>query len=322
MAPAAAKGNKAPLPTVDPQIFTAYLQEKGLPENGSVPAYLKAEGPSEVSHPLHSISYRFLEKCGVAIAAFNEPKSLHSLSPTQKMETFMILEHVRRDPKVKALVWTSTGVRAFSSGAALKGDDTIHVDKEIVKAYRARGLAQEPGDWVLAAETKAFWDCPKPVIMAVNGMAVGGGANIALANFADVVFASKTAKFTYPFAKLGITPELGSSLVIPFVVGMSKAKEIMLGGEWFSADEAKQMGLVSDVLAPEALLPHAVNFAIKVAANHPETNRLIKKVMNAPLREKLDQVLGRELVIFEEALSKGPGAATFGKKSPPKQSKL
>ena len=83
---------------------------------------------------------------------------------------------------------------------------------------------------VMARQTIAFWDFPKPLIMAVNGLAVGGGANIALANHADLVVCSSKARFKYPFSTLGLTPELGSSMLIPFVVGMAKAKEIMMLG--------------------------------------------------------------------------------------------
>ncbi len=133
---------------------------------------------------------------------------------------------------------TGSGDRAFSSGAALKGDGehfTVHVPPHVIEDYEDRKMIPQPPtirppDMVMARQTIAFWDFPKPLIMAINGLAVGGGANIALANYADMVICSRTARFKYPFSTLGITPELGSSSLIPFVVGMAKAKEIMMLG--------------------------------------------------------------------------------------------
>ena len=114
---------------------------------------------------------------------------------------------------------------------------------------------------VLAALTIAFWDFPKPIVAAVNGLAVGGGANIALANYADIVICSTNARFKYPFSTLGLTPELGSSQLIPFIVGMAKAKEIMMIGDWIAADKAVSLGLANEVVAPDALLARAMEVA-------------------------------------------------------------
>ena len=75
------------------------------------------------------------------MAAYNDPKTLHSLSPNLMMETFVILEHAARDPACKVLVWTATGEKAFSSGAALRGDKAVHVPRRAVEEYKARGMA-------------------------------------------------------------------------------------------------------------------------------------------------------------------------------------
>lgn len=286
--------------------LSAFLSETGLPSNGTINVHLGEDG-AERTYALTSIAWRLLEDIGVGIAAYNTPKSLHCLSPQQQMETFLVLEHARRDPRVKALVWTGTGKRAFCSGAALKGDRSIHVAQDIVKAFKARGLAPTSDDMVLAKQTRAFWDFPKPIVMAVNGLAVGGGANIALVNFGDLVICSKTARFMYPFAKLGVTPELGSSFVLPWLVGMAKAKEMMMTGTWLGADEALRLNLVSQVCAPEELLPRAVALAAGMATVNPETMRLMKQVMNAPLREQLDSVLRREQQLFGEAVAASGG---------------
>jgi len=304
-------------------VLEQYLDEAGLTDNGRVPIYMDApqepeagaddEGRTDrAEHELRSISWRLLEDLGVGIAAYNDPKAMHCLSPNQQMETFMVLEHARRDPRVKALVWTGTGTRAFCSGAALKGDQTVHVPRDVVKTYGARGMAPS-GDWVLSAQVRAFWDFPKPLLFAVNGLAVGGGANIALASFGDLVFCSTKARFMYPFVKLGITPELGSSLVLPWLVGMSKAKEMMMLGNWFSADEALRLNLVNAVCSPEELLPRAVQTAAEIGTRHPTTLRLMKQIMNAPLRGQLDAVLKVENQALEESVRASGGFAKNSK---------
>merc|ERR1719436_1952729 len=114
----------------------------------------------------------------------------------------------------------------------------------------ARKMSPVAGDFVLKNQTMAFWDFPKPSICAVNGLAVGGAANIALANFHDLVICSSNARFMYPFPKLGFTPELGSSFMLPHVVGMSKAKEMFFLSEWISASQAKELNLVNQVVEP------------------------------------------------------------------------
>ena len=90
---------------------------------------------------------------------------------------------------------------------------------------RSKGFTTPPdNDFALKALTLKFWDFSKPSVVAVNGLAVGGAANIALANYHDIVLSSTEGKFKYPFADLGLTPELGSSYMMPYLVGMTRAK--------------------------------------------------------------------------------------------------
>jgi len=285
--------------------FPAFLSEGGLASNGSILTYETVDATSGMPYDdLRSIAWRLLEDIGVGIAAFNTPKSRNCLALQQQMEIFMILEHARRDDRVKALIWTGTGTKAFNAGADLRGNKTCTVPSHLVKAYAARCMAPQQDNMVMDHMTKAFWDFPKPVIIAVNGVAVGGGANIALANYGDVVICSRNARFMWPFAKLGLTPELASSMVIPWLVGMSKAKELMMTGDWFSAEEALRLNLVSVVCEPEALLPRAVDLAARIVAGSPHIAglKLMKQVMNAPLREQLDAVLLREQDIIMQSV--------------------
>lgn len=290
-----------------------FLSDGGLESNGSVLVYHGAHEETGEKYELKSIAWRLLEKAGVAIAAYNAPKNLNALTPNQVMETYLVLEHARRDPKVKALVWTGTGTRAFNAGAALKGDMKIHVPREVMTAYSQRGMAPVKGDWVQAPLTKAFWDFPKPLIMAINGLAVGGGMNIALANCGDMVVCSSKARFTYPFAKLGVTPEFGSSMMLPLLVGMPKAKELVMTGDWVSADEALKLGLANAVCEPAELLPRAVALAAKTAQFNNEGMKCIKEVMNAPLRGRLEEVLKKEQEVILRSIKVTGGFAKNSK---------
>jgi len=291
----------------------AYLADTGLDANGSVRVYYDAQEGASEEYALKSIAWRLLEKAGVGVAAYNAPKNLNALTPNQVMETYLVLEHARRDPRVKALVWTGTGTRAFNAGAALKGDMKIHVPREVMKAYAKRGLAPVAGDWVQAPLTKAFWDFPKPLVMAINGLAIGGGMNIALANCGDMVVCSSKARFTYPFAKLGVTPEFGSSMMLPLLVGMPKAKELVMTGDWITADEALKFGLANAVCAPEELLPRAIGLAAKTAQFNNEGMQCIKEVMNAPLRGRLEEVLKKEQEVIMRSIKVTGGFAKNSK---------
>jgi enoyl-CoA hydratase/carnithine racemase len=154
--------------------------------------------PTVAKHTLRSLTYTLDVATGVAIAAFNTPDTLHSLTSTQRTETFFVLEHAKLDDRVRALIWTATGTRAFGAGANLKnfGNDQVGVAAEVVAAYAERGLSPDT-TFVLANQVRAFWDFPKPLVVAVNGIAVGGAANIALMNFGDLVVCSTNARFKY-----------------------------------------------------------------------------------------------------------------------------
>ena len=177
--------------------------------------------------------------------------------------------------------------------------------------YRSKGFTPGfPEDIALKCLTLRFWDFKKPSIVAVNGLAVGGAANFALANFHDLVLASSAARFKYPFADLGLTPELGSSYMMPMLTGMTNAKKMMMIGDWFSAEEAKAMGLVLEVTQPEDLVPRAIEMATTLAKKNPDALRLSKQVMNGHLRREMDRVMDTENATIKEAVMSMRQAAT------------
>lgn len=265
----------------------------------------------EETYELHNISY-VLHPTGVAVCTFNTPKNLNALSENQRWEMFALLEHMARDENVKVAVWTGSG-RAFNAGADLRGDPTVTIPKHVQEKMKARGMGPIEGDIVLKPLTLAFWDFPKPSIVAVNGVAVGGAANIALANYHDLVVCSTAARFMYPFPKLGFTPELGSSFVLPFLIGMAKAKEMFFLSEWLSAEQAQQLGLVNKVVAPEDLMPEVMKLAERFCVLHPDAIRNSKRIVNHHIRSKLEEVLDEEQRTILRSLKETKGPAGVAK---------
>jgi enoyl-CoA hydratase/carnithine racemase len=268
-----------------------------------------------ISYKPTAIKYE-LQPNGTALCTYNTPKNLNALTHAQRWDMFAILDHAARDDNVKCLVWTGEG-RAFSSGAALgAGAATSTIPEDIQDAMTERNMGPD-GTMVLKAMTLAFWDFPKPSLCAVNGLAVGGAANIALVNFHDLVYCAEEARFKYPFANLGFTPELGSSMMMPQLVGMCRAKEIMFLGDWFSAKEAKEMGLVNKVFKKEDLIPEVMKIADRLCNTHPGSLSNSKKILNNTMRKQLATALDEEQEQFMQVFrdTGGPsGVAKWKKK--------
>mmetsp|Transcript_14038 Transcript_14038/g.22928 ORF Transcript_14038/g.22928 Transcript_14038/m.22928 type:complete len:289 (+) Transcript_14038:140-1006(+) len=268
-------------------------------------------------------SIRFkLGNDGVAVVTNCVPEMYHPLTKNFRCETFAVLEHCKRCKDVKVLVWTAEGEKAFCSGAALKPMPDVHIPEEIIQEYFNRGMAPDAKDLAYSRESHAFWDFPKPAICAVNGLAVGGGANFALSNYFDIVLCSTNARFKYPFADLGFTPELSSSLVLPFTIGMVRTKKLMFSGEWFSAQDAKDWGLVNEIYQPKELLPKTLELAGLLASKPQPQLMLSKKLLNHQLRRQLDETTLLENEAITSSLHNYGGKYLLMGKSRKKKSNL
>jgi len=241
-----------------------------------------------------------VDKNGVALAIWNQPKKLNPLSGDQVSEVFFILEYCKRMDDIKVLVWTGAG-KAFSSGASFGAAPTA--DQEVVLGYKNFGKGSMPpknpadGKDDISAKglVMAMMSFPKPSICAVNGICVGGSCNFALC-LQDMCFASEKANFRYPFADLALTPEISSSYMMPWLVGMAKAKQWMMLGDVFDAQEAKSFGLVNDVFSPDDLLPKTLEVATRLAAKPPHNLAQMKRLMNDQIFKvlKLDEYTEEE----------------------------
>ena len=143
----------------------------------------------------------------------------------------------------------------------------------------------------------------KPIVAAVNGSAVGIGTTLLL--HCDLVYAGDNARFQLPFVGLGVVPEFASSYLLPLVAGYQRAAELLLLGQPFTAEKAKEVGIVSDVFPVEELLPGATRIAEALAALPRESIRLTKGLMKKRHAAQIRETIAEEIKVFGERLTSG-----------------
>lgn len=224
------------------------------------------------------ISYEVADH--VATITLNRPDKLNAGTPAMVTELVAAFDAVDADDDVRAVIVTGAG-RAFCAGADLSmGAQTFDYDSH---ADPSRGFGGErPSDAAPPRDgaglvTLRMFDCTKPVIVAINGPAVGMGATMPLA--ADIRMASTTARIGFVFAQRGIVPEGCSSWFLPRIVGLSQAAEWCYSGRVFDAQEALDGGLVRSVHEPGDLLPAARALAAEFAAAAPVSVALTRQML-------------------------------------------
>jgi 2-(1,2-epoxy-1,2-dihydrophenyl)acetyl-CoA isomerase len=221
----------------------------------------------------------------VAVITLNRPDSLNALSISMRAPLLEAFEGASRDRAVGAIVVTGAG-RAFSSGGDITFMESVMAQGGRFADFR--GLVDTGRDLVLALDL-----IEKPVIAAVNGAAAGGGMSLALA--CDVRWASEKAKFGQSFVRIGLHPDWGALYTLPRLVGTSRALELMWTGDLIDAAEALRLGIVSRVLAPEALLDETLAFAERLASGPAVATAEIKKSVKRSLGYTLEQALKHEI---------------------------
>ncbi|MGK0222320.1 MAG: enoyl-CoA hydratase/carnithine racemase [Limisphaerales bacterium] len=202
----------------------------------------------------------------VAIISLNRPDALNAWNGPMCQALDDALKWASDDDKVGAVVITGVG-RAFCAGADLSGGGDTFVDG---------GSARSSDDDVNARTPKFLpWDVPKPVIAAINGHAVGVGATYALA--CDIRIIARTAKLAFVFARRGMLPELGSHAILPRVVGLSNASDLLLSGRAVQGEEATSLGLASACVDAELVLDLAVERAQEMAVSSAPVSMAISK---------------------------------------------
>lgn len=203
---------------------------------------------------------------GVAVLTVNRPKSLNALNPQTLEEIDKALDEVETNDRIKVLVITGAGDKAFIAGA----DITEFPKMNSLQAYK---FAEKGQNVFFRLE-----QLPKPVIACVNGFALGGGCELAMS--CDFIYASEKAKFGQPEINLGIIPGFGGTQRLARLVGRAKAKELCMTGEMISAEEAKNIGLVAKVFPAEKLLEETLKVASALAQKSQVALRAIKRVID------------------------------------------
>ena len=232
-----------------------------------------------------TLNYLKIEEAreGVYLLTINKPASLNALDTAVLGELAAVVEDLRTTESVKVLVLTGEG-RAFVAGA----DISEMVSKNPIDGLEFGRLG--------ASVFRAIEQLPFPVIAAVNGFALGGGCELAMA--CDIRLASAKAKFGQPETGLGIIPGFSGTQRLPRLVGPAKAKELIYTGEIIKADEALRIGLVNGVTEPEALIDEALAMAEKIALQPRQAVALAKKAIDAGMQTDIDTAIGIENNLF------------------------
>jgi enoyl-CoA hydratase len=221
---------------------------------------------------------------GIGLLTINRPKVLNALDRRTLAELDAALQAEARQPGLRALIVTGAGEKAFVAGADVS-------EMSGITPAQARDFA-EVGQRVFAR----LEGLPIPTIAAVNGFALGGGGELALA--CDLVYASERARFGQPEVALGLLPAWGGTQRLARRVGPMRALELALTGDSYDAHRALAMGLCLEVLAPEALLPHARAKARTIASRGPLAVAACKRVLRAGADAGLAQGLALEAEAF------------------------
>jgi 2-(1,2-epoxy-1,2-dihydrophenyl)acetyl-CoA isomerase len=240
----------------------------------------------------------------VGVLTLDEPATLNAMTPDLLGDLAVAIGEMTDDPQVRALVVTGAG-RGFCSGQNLKA-------------------AQILGDDIVAGVMRYYWptfkalrECRVPIVMAVNGVAAGGGFSLAIAG--DMIVAARSAKFIQVFSRIALVPDLGSTWLLPRLVGRQRALELMLSNEPLSAELAKEWGLVREVFDDAALLDGALAVAARLANGPTRTLVATRRLLDesehatyadqfrreietqAEIRTSVDAVEGRNAFLEKRA---------------------
>jgi len=227
------------------------------------------------------ITYQCEDQIGVL--TINRPKALNALNSEVIKELLEILETIAGSG-IRCLVLTGAGEKSFVAGADI-------AEMKDLSPEEAISFSQAGNEMMDQVESLSM-----PVIAAVNGYALGGGCELALA--CDIRIAGANAQFALPEASLGIIPGYGGIQRLVRTVGLAKAKELVFTTNRIKAEEAKAVGLVNQVVKPEDLIPTCMELAKKIAVNAPFSVASVKQIANRSV--KVSETHGLEMQAFAD----------------------
>jgi enoyl-CoA hydratase/carnithine racemase len=231
------------------------------------------------------MTYRTLlleRKQGYSIVTMHRPEEMNAISHQMRADLYDCFTQLEDDREVRVIILTG-GDYVFSSGLDLKEMSTVS-DEEVRDFFHG-----------VTRYLKRIYECRKPVIGAVGGIALGGGFN--LATFCDLIIASESAIFGHPELMFGLNPLFNP---LRQIVGMAKAKELTMLGQPIGAKEALRIGLVNKVAPPERLMAEAESMAQELAKRSPEAIEAVKKISD--ITPRLDRLSALDLEVDVEAL--------------------
>jgi enoyl-CoA hydratase len=220
----------------------------------------------------------------IGILKFNRPKALNALNSATLDDLFAAVAELNCNDDVKVVIVTGEGGKAFVAGADI-------AEMQPMNPIEAMTFSQK-GHIAISALEKM----EKPVIAAVNGYALGGGFEVALA--CDIIYASEKARVGFPEVTLGILPGFGGTQRTAKLVGLAKAKELIFTGQVITAGQAYEMGLVNKVLPDDQLMSAVLELAAKILSAGPVGIRLAKGCVNKSLSLDIDSGLDYEAEAF------------------------
>ena len=231
----------------------------------------------------------FEQEGAIGILKLNRPQALNALNSKVISELISVLEAVEKEVMPKVLIITGAGEKAFVAGTDI-------VEMEKLSSFDARefaGFARKAIDKIA--------NLNRPVIAAINGFALGGGCELAMA--CDIRIASEKAKMGQPETGLGILPGSGGTQRLPRLVGPSKAKQLVFTGEIIDGKRALEIGLVDKVVAPELLMEEAKKMASSIAGKPRIALALAKESINRGLDMDLADGLSYEIECFAQCFA-------------------
>ncbi|HKV20549.1 MAG TPA: enoyl-CoA hydratase-related protein [Mycobacterium sp.] len=230
----------------------------------------------------------------VRTLTLDRPEVLNAFNEALYEATAQAIGDAAEDPEVAVVLMTGNG-RAFSAGNDLN---------EMQSRITDPALAQQGSHFTSMID--ALTDFPKPLICAVNGLAVGIGTTIL--GYADLVFMSSEARLKCPFTSLGVAPEAASSYLLPQLIGRQNAVWLLMSSEWVSADEALRMGLVWKVCQPDDLLTEARRHAEVLATKPIPSLMAVKQTIAEPSRPGIKAATERENAHFAKLMGAAANA--------------